>query len=334
MGETATEDCATEPGAPDRRPLVTVVMPAYQCARFIDEAVRSTLAQNWPRLELVAVDDGSTDGTAERLEALAGEWSAPGRAMRVLRQANAGAGAARNRGIAAAQGGFIALFDADDVYHPRLIEACMARLLDDPDADVAFARAQTIDEAGRRLHGQDPFPERLGALDLLSGLMANHPVLRREAVEAVGGHDESLAAGIDLDLLLRIAIRRPDCVRVENAVLSDYRRRSGQITGDWRRMERGWRRAVEKARAAGWRPPAAALRRAYGRKCLWWVEIAYAAGDYPGARRLMREAVLRVPRRVFGRRHGCVRLASCVASLLPEAMHDALRRRFNARGAA
>lgn len=96
-------------------PVVSVVMPAYNAERFVDEAVESVLTQSHQRLEVIVVDDGSTDGTGARVRAY-------GDQVRYLRQANAGAGAARNRGVEAATGDYVAFLDADDLWRPEKLE--------------------------------------------------------------------------------------------------------------------------------------------------------------------------------------------------------------------
>ena len=98
---------------------VSVVMAAYNYAPYISEAIESVLAQTRPPLDVIVVDDGSTDATPEVLAAF-------GDRIRVLRQTNQGASAARNRGIEAARGEYIAFIDADDVWKPRKLELQMA----------------------------------------------------------------------------------------------------------------------------------------------------------------------------------------------------------------
>lgn len=96
-------------------PLVSVIIPAYNAERFIDEALERVFKQTHDHLELILVDDGSTDGTGARVRAY-------GDRVRYIRQGNAGAGAARNRGLAVATGDYIAFLDADDLWRPEKLE--------------------------------------------------------------------------------------------------------------------------------------------------------------------------------------------------------------------
>jgi glycosyltransferase involved in cell wall biosynthesis len=96
-------------------PLVSVIIPAYNAERFIDETLESVFKQTHDHLELILVDDGSTDGTGARVRAY-------GDRVRYIRQVNAGAGAARNRGLAVATGDYIAFLDADDLWRPEKLE--------------------------------------------------------------------------------------------------------------------------------------------------------------------------------------------------------------------
>jgi glycosyltransferase involved in cell wall biosynthesis len=97
-------------------PLVSVIVPAYNCGRFVAEAVESALYQDYPAKEVIVVNDGSTDDTLIRLTRF-------GSAIRVISQKNAGPPAARNTGLREAQGSYIALLDADDVWLPGKLSA-------------------------------------------------------------------------------------------------------------------------------------------------------------------------------------------------------------------
>jgi glycosyltransferase involved in cell wall biosynthesis len=314
---------------------VSVVLPAFDVAGFVAAAVESIRTQDWDDIELIAVDDGSNDDTAEVLDRLAAGWSGPGRRMRVLRQANGGAGAARNRGIAEATGAFVALYDADDLCHPGLLRAQVAALDAAPWADLSFALYRYVDEAGR-VEGVQAAPgaRRLGTVDLLCDNIVHAPLMRAAALRADGPLDETLRAHIDLDLFVRLTERRPRSVAVIPEVLSDYRRRGGQITGDWRRMRENWTRVLAKLEAGGLRLSGAQRRRMRARLHLYWATLAYQGGDHPAARRLIARALRADPAAILRDGHGRVRLAACGATLLPARAHGALRRWFNERAPA
>ena len=108
------------------QPLVSIVMPAFNADRWIGDAIESGLAQTWPRIEIIVVDDGSTDSTVTVVERYLD------RRVRLIRQANAGQSAAENTGLRAAQGDFIQYLDADDLLGQDKISLQMRRLADAP----------------------------------------------------------------------------------------------------------------------------------------------------------------------------------------------------------
>ena len=128
-------------------PLVTVVIPTWNRSADVVEAVTCALAQEGPSLEVVVVDDGSTDGTAE---ALAARFPGEPR-LRVLRQANGGTARARNTGIDAARGRYTALLDSDDRWLPGHLAAQVETLERAPDAALALGDAFYVDRQGRTL---------------------------------------------------------------------------------------------------------------------------------------------------------------------------------------
>jgi glycosyltransferase involved in cell wall biosynthesis len=140
------------------RPLVSVAIPSYNHARFVGEAVRSVLGQEGCEVELVVVDDGSTDGSLELLNGLADPR------LRVIEQANRGAHDAINRGLGEARGDVLAILNSDDRWAPGRLRAALDVFEREPGTDLVGSWIQLIDEAGRPLsikHGYDdldPWP--------------------------------------------------------------------------------------------------------------------------------------------------------------------------------
>jgi glycosyltransferase involved in cell wall biosynthesis len=175
-------------------PLISVTMPVWNGARHLAAAIESVLAQSYRPLQLIVVDDGSTDESAE----IAARYESEG--VTVLRQDNQGTAAARNRGLAAARGELLAHLDADDVWPVRSLESRAAALAADPRADVAHGWVEEFysDEldAGERQRLREPRRP-------LAGHLIQSLLMRRPAQERVGWFDATLRAGQDLDWLLR-----------------------------------------------------------------------------------------------------------------------------------
>ena len=315
---------------------VSVVMPARDVERYVQEAIDSVCAQDWPDVELVAVDDGSTDATGDliRTAARAADWSRPSRRLVALRLEGVGAGAARNAALARASGDLIAFLDADDRWHPALLSRMVAALRERPALVMAFPRLRHVDEAGEPTGVESRF--RAEAFDV-TDLMVDNPVhsasgvvARRDVVEAAGRFDETLKACIDLDYWVRLGAGVGKPFGAVDEILADYRKRPGQITGDWRRMETGWRRVAEKLAESGRPLPDRDLARAQVRLGLVWSALAYASGDYAASRRLTGQVWWRDPSFALRNRDTWIRTAAAGASLLPRPHHDAIRRRWNA----
>ena len=172
--------------------LVSVVVPVWNGAQFLAECLESLVAQDHAEIEIVVVDDGSTDESAEIAEGFAG--------VRVLRRPHEGLGATRNAGIEAATGGLIAFCDADDTWKPSKARVQAAYLAAHPECDVVLCRQDTVLEPGVTA---PPWllPDQVrGDLD---GVSPTSGLFRREVLERIGGFTTTMEMGTDFNLLVR-----------------------------------------------------------------------------------------------------------------------------------
>lgn len=196
----------TDPNGPPP-PLVSVVVPTYNRATFLQGALDSLAGQTHPRLEIMVVDDGSTDETAAVVERFRN-----GSAIRVIyqRQENAGCAAARNLGISTASGEWLLFLDSDDNLEPRAVEALLTAALDG-NADFSYAPALEVAPGGMvelNLPVAAGRPLQLSEEHFFDTNVRNGAVLYRSAVVAsLGGFDETLRHNEDSHLLQRVAVR-------------------------------------------------------------------------------------------------------------------------------
>jgi glycosyltransferase involved in cell wall biosynthesis len=184
------------------RPYVSVIIPAYNSAAFLPAAIASVRAQAWEELEIVVVDDGSTDHTMSVLGALAGSD------LRVFRQANSGPSAARNRGIKESQGEWIAFLDADCYWLPGKLDAQFSAVGSNPEpAGFSYTGSLLVDEGGQTIATRPAVPRECLVEDLVWGnlISTSSAIARREALLAAGMFDETLRIGEDWDLWLRLS---------------------------------------------------------------------------------------------------------------------------------
>jgi hypothetical protein len=225
-------------------PTFSIVVPAYQAAETIGEALRSALAQTQPAHEIIVVDDGSTDDLDAALARFADS-------ITLIRKENGGSASARNAGAAAATGDFLAILDADDAYHPRRLEALAALATARPDLDLVTtdARFLVAGETVGSFLADNPFPtsgQRAAILE--SCFVGGWPAVRLARLREVGGFDESLAVGHDWDAWLRLILDGSSAGLVDRPYY-DYQLGSGSLTA--RRVTSLWDRVrlLEKADA-------------------------------------------------------------------------------------
>ena len=188
---------------------MSVVIPTYNLAQFLTGAVESARAQEWPDFDIIVVDDGSTDDTPALLERLAREG------VRCFRQENAGAAAARNRGIQEARKSWVAFLDADDFWMAGKLAAQFEALDARPSARFSYTDARLLRADGSEADVSCGTTERPLLPQLLAGNLFATPtaLVRRDCFDAVGLFEPRLRTGEDWDMWMRLAAHF-ECVRV------------------------------------------------------------------------------------------------------------------------
>lgn len=207
-------------------PLVSVVIATYNMGRYLPEAVASASDQTYGSLEVIIVDDGSTDDTAD----IVARWQ-PDARIRYIRQENLGQQIAKNRGVAEAKGDYIAFLDADDRWKPDKLQRQIPLFGDDPAVGVVYSDAIIIDQDGRETGRRDighPQGRVTEALLYDNFVSFSSAVVSRQALDRCGVFDESLPMSIDYDLWLRISTEF-DFRYVDDALL-EYRVWPGQMS--------------------------------------------------------------------------------------------------------
>ena len=226
--------------------LVSVVLATYNTERFLAEAIRSVLDQTYEHLELIVVDDGSTDGSRELIAQFLGDPR-----VRYFYQPNAGQPAADNLGIAQTRGSFVAFIDADDVWSVDKLQKQMALFGTSPKIGVVYTSIARIDATGGPVASGDVtrydgrVTERLFVHNFVPFSSA---VARRECFEQVGTFDTSLRTSYDYDLWLRVSVKYEFAVVPEAAVL--YRVWPGQISRNHRILYDCGMRVMRRFQAA------------------------------------------------------------------------------------
>lgn len=321
------------PESPAQAGLVSVIIPTYNRARIIPRAIESALAQTYPNLELVIVDDGSDDDTRAVIEAY-------GPRIRYFYQENAGVSAARNRAMKYARGEFIAFLDSDDLWRPWRIESQVMALMRHPAAGLAWTDMTAVEESGRVIderhlrvmyaaHGKVEIETVMRQVDVLGSLSAHVPselaaspvrlgdlfneillgnllhtstvLVRRAWVERVGGFDPSFVrAGEDYEFYVRLCSVGP--VVFIDAPSTLYRvGAADQLTRPSMLLEvaRNNLRAIRK-----WVPHAGAhlalpqhmIRRRFADSYSWLAEAELGAGNRWTAARSLTSSIVQLPR--------------------------------------
>ena len=268
----------------DTQPLVSIVIPAFNAEATLADTVRSALASTYSSIEIIIVDDGSTDGTA----AIARSFAEQDQRVRVLGRENGGLSAALNTGFADALGDYVARLDADDLWHPTKLERQMAVAAANPDAAFVYSFVRYIDADARVLHDgpRQEFPPRALARGIYETIVGggSSALMKRSAIEEAGGCDESFRSLEDLLLQLKISARHDAAFVPEYLV--GYRVRAGSLTRDLDTMRATWDRLLETVRSLFPQVPSYLFD---------WADAARSVGlaeDYAWAGRPLRSAEL------------------------------------------
>lgn len=223
---------------PSTDPLVSVVIPAFNAERTLAETASSALASSYQHLELIIVDDGSTDRTAE----IGGLLAETDPRVRIVQRSNGGLPAALNTGFDAARGDYVARLDADDVWHPDKLAHQMALARTRPEAAFIYTFFRYIDVHGRVV--RDGPPQRFPAGALCRGIYepiigtGSSVVMKRSAVQQAGGCEEGWRTYEDLLLQLKISASWP--IAFVPLYLVGYRVQAGSLSQSMDAMAAEW----------------------------------------------------------------------------------------------
>jgi len=182
-------------------PLVSVIIPVYNQEKYIQECVESVINQDYKKIEIIVVDDGSTDGTADILKSF-------GDQIKYIRQENQGPAASVNTGIKTSKGSLICWFGSDDVYMTNKISEQVDFLLKEPSISIAYSDYIMIDSNGSKLMDVQvpypPFEQFARSLLIRNFINGSTVIMRKECIDAVGDYDETLRADPDGDMWFRM----------------------------------------------------------------------------------------------------------------------------------
>jgi len=207
---------------------LSVVVPCFQVGQLAVEAVESVLRQTMPDLEVIVVDDGSTDDTLARVLRIGDPR------LTCISQRNRGLAGARNTGIRHARAPFIGFCDGDDVWHPRKAATHLAVMETEPSVGLTFSYSAYLNEAGLPT-GQflvtrcrQPTTRDLVARNHVGN--GSTPIVRRDCFTRAGLFDETLRSCEDVEMWVRLSVRTPYALRLIPEALTGYRIREGSLT--------------------------------------------------------------------------------------------------------
>ncbi len=277
--------------------LVSVIMPAYNCEKYIGEAIESVLQQSYNNYELIIVNDGSTDRTEDVINKLS-------TSIKYISQSNQGASAARNTGILAADGEYLSFLDSDDIWNLETLELQLGYFESHTDVGLVYGDMELFDHTGMLdenwlVAAGVPRPAGFIFHELVFQCLfqTSTVMVRRKVLDDVGLFDKVLPLGEDYDLWLRIAAKYK--IGYIPKVLTGYRRRKGSLTAsdatlkpwDIAVAEKALEREADEARKISPR----VVKKKFGAR---YFQAGYSAlkdGKYSIARYRLRKSLLLTP---------------------------------------
>ena len=316
---------------------VSVIMPTYNCCEYIGEAISSVLAQSCRSLEIIVVDDGSTDGTASVLPSLP--------FLRYMSRPRGGPSAARNTGLRAARGRYVAFLDADDLWEPGSLDRRLAFATSHPDLGLVFGDACFFNDAGlirsshlapKMVFRRAPSTEPVQGCHLFRRSVSDElmiepfipldtVLIRRDCLDKTGLFDESMWIGEDIDLWYRVTRSFP--VGYLDEIVACCRSRPRSVTTDRETVAEGLVRSMVKSleyyRVGGSPEVQRSLRRRLGRHLVDLGELHASRGRLGAARRCFLGG-LRYP---SARRSSALRLLASLVGCSPSTLRQRLTHR-------
>jgi glycosyltransferase involved in cell wall biosynthesis len=225
----------------DQNPLVSVIIPVYNGEQYLAEAVGSAQSQTYLPVEIIVIDDGSTDATVQ----VAKQFSS---SIRYYYQSNSGAAAARNQGIRIAKGDYFAFLDADDLWPEDKLQVQISRFVKNPELEVVLGRIQYV-----RLPGAGEIRIQLEQDDTLAYVHLGSGLYKKTVFDRIGGFDETLHFSEDHDWFLRAREQRVKMTILDQVTLY-YRLHQNNMTRDNKRiidlhMVKALKKSLDRRRA-------------------------------------------------------------------------------------
>lgn len=316
-------------------PLFSVIIPCYNVEEYIAGCLKSVLAQTFNSFEIICVNDGSPDNTLEVISQFNDHR------IRVISQPNRGLSGARNTGINASRGIFIALLDADDLWLPHKLETHFKHLQSDPSIDISYSASAFIDEQGKPMHmGQYPKIKDISAKDVFcrnpigngsAAVIRKSILLNISRTKVVGDtqrveyFDEDMRQSEDVEFWLRLVLSTQCKLEGISEALTLYRVNMSGLSANLDNQYQAWLYSVEqnmqidKAFIDQWFPLAAAYQKRY------LARRAIQARNSLTALKLLRQALFMSPRILVEEpKRTLITFACAMLCALPEKMYNAM----------